>query len=202
MSKPIRVVTFWVGEEYRVMAEEMAASADRVGLKTKIYAGSSLGSWKKNTEQKSKFLRMAMADFNGEDILWVDADSQFVQSPKELLTLPDCYEMAIYTEDVNAWGCTLFLRNSYSSRILLDRWDRQINKTPQFSADSNLLYVLKKFPSTSVYHLPPSYVWHHQHMRQRFPTARPVIAQRMFVTFENRALRRSQVVNRGPEDWK
>lgn len=200
--RKLRVVTFWAGEDYRVMAENMVLSAEKVGLETKVFVANDLGTWKKNTEQKSEYIRLAMEEFPGEDILWVDADSEFVRRPTEIVNLSAHYEAALYMERSTVWGCTMFLRNSDFSRRLLDRWDEQIKRTPRFSADSNLLYVLRKYPSTKIYPLPPSYVWHALHMRQRFPTADPVILQRMFVTFENKALRRAQVVNRKEEDWK
>ena len=198
----MRFISYYTtGGKYETAAQKLAESARRVGLDhgVRLYALPELPEWKDNIFRKARVIRGAMDEFPGEDIVWIDADAWFASHPTLFFKISQDSPafFAAYIElPQNLYGGVKWFRASADSRLIVDRWIEQNEKTPQYVDDNNLLFVLKGYKPGKIYYLPPAYCWTEAWFRRRFPGAKPVIYHDMIVTAGNWA-QRSDVTTRG-----
>jgi hypothetical protein len=169
----VKVVCYHTGGRYKPLAEQLARSATAVGLSGYIYEMPDLADWKLNVQQKPQVMLRALADFPGEDILYVDADARFWKFPSELLTCQK--DMAAFFHHYKPVSATLFLKNNESGREIAREWAAECEKRPDQHDDIvNLHAALQRLGKTRAQALPPSYYWNKE-FRARFPMSEPVI---------------------------
>lgn len=140
-------VTFHTGGKYGPMAELLAKSARRVGLTLDIAVLNDLGTWVANVNRKAWCILRAMQSF-GQDILWVDVDSEFLDFPSDIFRMDAASDPApdarMFYHGGFLWGSTMLFRNSPMGRDLVEQWAAQCELTPQYSSDSNLAEVIRR----------------------------------------------------------
>jgi hypothetical protein len=168
------VISFYTGPTYKVGAEAMAASAERVGLRVKLYARPDLGSWWKNCNQKCQVVKEALQEFGGEPVLYQDADTRFVAYPRELDGLDSDFAAYFLVPGIPSGGTLWF--NGRRAIPIVDAWVNRVSVRPEHEDDSqNFRDALRSVLGLRIQHLPPAYNWHEASMRRSFPGATPVI---------------------------
>ena len=85
---------------YRKSAERLAATLDRLGLERNIQEIAHRGSYRENCIFKPVFILRELLG-SRYPLLWLDADSNLLGHPKELVELRDDIDIAVSTPDGN-----------------------------------------------------------------------------------------------------
>ena len=165
------ILVSYYTSSYQERAQELAKSADMVGLDHDIIELPDLGSWRENVLRKPGFLMMMLDAHHKENILWVDADAVIHKYPDwSNLGWLGLY----YNKPEEPWAGTIFLNNSDPTRGFLDRWI-DFNETMEPSMDQDTLQYAVTASRIVVRRLPPAYHWVERVHRKRFPGADPII---------------------------
>jgi len=196
----MKTISFYTNAEYKELAERMKYTGERVGLDVHLYDLSKETvdqSWGKILFWKPHLVLRAMEEFQGQDILWVDADVQWQNHPTLLFQVPDDKCVACYVEAMRyLWGGLLWVRNSDGGRDMMRAWIAENEKAPDGLDDHNAFWAFMKGGYRGrIHRLPPTYCWTEVVMRRRFPTAVPVIEHELHVTVGNKGVR-AQAVDR------
>ncbi len=127
---------------YRIKAERLSASAERTGVVLKVYPVEPAVNWRRTTHAKATVIQQAMTQHKNEDVLWVDADSEFMEYPIAVHRMPADAVVAAFNHGGFLWGSTIWFRACLQARLLVRRWVEQNQATPQYSADNNLWYCI------------------------------------------------------------
>jgi len=169
------VVSYYTDSFYEQLAEGLRRSCEALDLKNDIERVDDSGSRLRNLHYKVPFLRRKMAEHEGSDLLWIDADS-IVLSPPQLLLEDGDYDLAAtFWQEWFCYSATLFLRNNAASRALLDLWEEENTRRSHLLDDQNLTSVLLTKPAIRILRLPFEYAWTERWLRGKEYPYRPVI---------------------------
>lgn len=169
--------SFWTDSKYRAMAEKVAASAERFGIHTVQKEYPPTAKWSGALAYKPDLILETLDANPGEDVLYLDADTEIVARPS-LLLAPGDFDVAINFLSPNLpHGCVIFWRNNDRARLLCRRWKAMREAYPFVRLDEiHFLYAYRELKGkVRVLHLPPAYAWMEEQMRGSFPGAEPVI---------------------------
>lgn len=109
---------------YRKSAERLAVTLDRLGLERDIQEIANRGSYRENCIFKPVFILREMLG-SRYPLLWLDADSNLLRYPSDLVELPDDIDIALSTPDGNlarAKASPLFFNYHPKSLEFLCAW--------------------------------------------------------------------------------
>lgn len=171
-----RAVTYWAGQSYKIWADNLALSAQAVGVPLTVHAAEDTGDWQANTLLKPNYILEAL-ESGKEDVVWLDADCSVLKYP-ELFHKLDGANVGLFVEGPDLCsinGSVSFFRNNDWTKKLLVKWKEWNLKRNEHADDHNLLCALNDCGMQYMAALPPAYCWNERLMRHRFPGADPVI---------------------------
>lgn len=172
----MKVCSFYTNEKYKLLAERMKASAEKLGLSVHLEMYHEVEMWSHALRLKVLFIG-SMLKSQKDDVLYLDADTWFERRPDILLNKSD-FDVALgYVLPKHPLGCSMFFRNNAKVLALVDRWWEMFELYPGTRLDETLLeYALDEGRRIGllVKILPPAYGWM-KYMERRFPGAKPVI---------------------------
>ena len=157
-----RVCTFYtVDTGYELEVKKLKRSLERFNIPAHIRGVSSLGSWQKNTMYKAKFIGQMMDKFQGEDIVWLDADAIVRSRPTLFDTLDGdiaCHFRNWKHGRDELLSGTLFLKNNKQVRRVIRDWISLNARNSNNWEQRNLARVIKRYGfNLKVYKLPLEY---------------------------------------------
>lgn len=171
----IRVFTFYTSDLYKEQAEKMAATAEFVGLETKLIARPHLDTWWKNVNQKCQVVLEMLEKYPDDQLVWTDADCRYLSYPTLFRELGD-YHMAMFYANTSYFSSGVMWLNGRKALPYVQRWVENVEAHPEYEDDiNNLRAAVLDEPRRQIYHLPPSYCWTAWDMKSKFPKAKPVI---------------------------
>lgn len=181
------VCSFFTDDRYRRAAERLKMSCEVAKVPCDIRQVPDLGSWQKNTLQKSAFMIQEFDRFPEENALvWLDADAVLVRPPLLLLeTKRDVmayrwspltlFRSASWHNYGTLFSGTLYFKRSLFSREILEAWDDENKRHPERLDQKNLATVLAGTDPVRLGCLPPEYCWIERRMRPYHKGASPVV---------------------------
>ena len=164
MSNKFVVVSFYtLGDGYEKAAKErLIPSLEAHDVPYFIQGVQGHGNWGRNILMKSAVILNAMeqAGYSGENIVWLDADAELCQYPTLFEELADQCDFAYHRRfGRNLSSGTMFFRNKYACRQLVEHWnrdcDRELDKGGR-RTEQALLKSILPVHNVSVYDLPRS----------------------------------------------
>lgn len=174
---------------YEAEAETLRLSLKALGLEHELRGIESLGTWQRNTQYKSRFIRDMLAAHPGHPLVYVDVDALVIHPPK----LFDPFEADIAATIFNGGellGGTIYLGNTPKTIEVVDRWIALCEEFPEripagrFNRyprgceawDQRLLHMaIQETTGLNFTHLPQSYCYIIDLTRAKHPEAEPVI---------------------------
>jgi len=127
------VVAYYTDDQiYRAHAQRLLCSCTGLGIPADVVCVDSLGNWDRNTHYKPTFIRRMMDKYSDKNIVYTDADSEFLRYPQLFDTL-DCnvgacvidhslYRQGRRNRPLEMTTGTMFFNNSAASKAVVDRW--------------------------------------------------------------------------------
>jgi hypothetical protein len=151
---------------YEKEAQRLIRSARRMGVKMEVEKVESTGTWLGNVNMKARYTHRRLEDLK-RDILWVDADGEFLRSPR-IEDFQGGDVAAVYidwtdrpvpiTGNQIASG-TMFIRYSKGGRQFAQGWESEVRKHPRDNDQISLARVLDRSKEWGFqkFYLPESY---------------------------------------------
>ena len=149
---------------YPECANRLISSLQALSLPYDVVSVKDLGDWYKNTQFKPVFLQRMFTKYSPKSLVCVDADAVFLRYPEYFDYLDNWNggpDIALYVLDHSKFGRrgrtpellsgTIFLRNTPTTSIILERWVAECRKNPVLWDQRALVNVLKDF----AFHLLP-----------------------------------------------
>jgi hypothetical protein len=188
MRPPLFVAYFTQDTPYEAEADKLRTTLERFKLRHEIHAVPNLGSWQKNTQYKSRFVRDMLGGHNGP-IVYVDVDALILKPPTLLNELVGDLGAARFMDQELLSG-TVWFANTPICRTVVDRWLVNCEKYPETCPpgvlrhypdgeaawDQRLLDLsLCQTPEARFVQLPQEYTYIEDLSRERYPHLQPVI---------------------------
>lgn len=156
MSKFVIIGYYTEGSGYKHEADNLRASAEKLGIENCIGPMPDLGTWQKNVLQKAKLI-LTMLDataVSGRPIVYLDADSEIKSYPAvfDQLILEGVDFACGYLDHQKfghwrrPWfeliGSVLYFANNDKARIILRRWINENENHPHVWDQKNLQQVI------------------------------------------------------------
>ncbi|HDP36856.1 MAG TPA: hypothetical protein ENN27_03160 [Candidatus Atribacteria bacterium] len=171
MNKFIIVAYYTKNTGYEDEIKKLITSLEKFNLPYDIKTIDNLGNWQKNTQYKAEFCKR-MLEKHQRPIVYLDADARVEQNP-ELFEKLDCDIAVHYRNDEELLSGTLYLNNTYATKMLIDEWIKEIKKTPDIWEQKVLDRVIRK-SNIKIEKLPPTYC---QIFDSMAGAGKPVISQ-------------------------
>lgn len=131
-KSPLVVSYYTEGTVYEKEAEELKASCEQFHLDYDIARVANRHSWSANCCYKAEFLLNKLEE-HGRPLIWMDADSFFVQNPELLLGCQADVALRIndhvaVTDKAKILTSTMFVNNTASAKKLLQLWKKECEK--------------------------------------------------------------------------
>lgn len=180
---PLVIAYYTIDTPYQHEAEVLKISLESLEYNYWVIGVPNLGSWQKNTQYKSKFIRYALDKFPNKSLLYLDVDAVMVKSPEILDTLDADVAAVHFANGSELLSGTLYLKNNKICKRLIDRWVRLNEKYPETLPNGKeawdqrtLEMAINEMNSINYYELPQEYTWIVQLTQRRCPEAdSPVI---------------------------
>ena len=182
------VVSFYTDDLYRRLAARLSASCRRFRLEYDIYKRADLGSWVLNCGQKPTHI-LAMLDLYDQDVLWVDADAEFVSEPVGL----DGQEgdLGLFITEWNLYmSGTLLFRNTVASREMLNGWIQEQKRFLDLPDEKTMRAVLERGGAIKTWQLSPGYAYVFDVWPDRYPDCKPIVLHKQASRIHEMAQRR------------
>lgn len=131
----MKIVAFYT-PNYADLAMQFVENVRKFGHKIFIKQYADRGTWQKNTRIKSEFLLECARKFNGEDLLYLDVDSEIVQKFDIYNDIDENTDIAMiqerfpYNPTFNEMvSCTIFIRANDGIVSLFDKWVKMCRET-------------------------------------------------------------------------
>jgi glycosyltransferase involved in cell wall biosynthesis len=152
----IFVSMFTSGTPYEKEVKILQVSMDKFGLPYELIGLRNKGSWEKNTQMKPDVIKATMDKYN-KDVVWIDADAEFVDKP-DLFYKLDCDIAFHYLKewDEKMTG-TMYFKNSTMSREILNKWIQE-NNTNNLPDGLNFQKIMEIERGLKIVDLPVEYI--------------------------------------------
>jgi glycosyltransferase involved in cell wall biosynthesis len=152
----IYVSMFTSGTPYEEEVKTLQKSMDKFGLPYEIVGLRNKGSWEKNTQMKPQVLKSVMDKYN-KDVVWIDADAEFVEAPELFYNL-DCdiafHHLKEWDEKMTG---TMYFKNSIMSREILNKWIHE-NESNDLPDGPNFQKIMEQPRGLKIVDLPVEYI--------------------------------------------
>jgi len=162
MNHFIVVVFYTRNTIYEEKVGRLTKSLIKFNLPCYIEGIENRGSWIQNVNYKPTFIKDMLKKFPNDNIVYVDADAEFLQYPILFETL-DCtiavhlHDYTLYTQGRNKkkeiLSGTIFLKNNEEVYKLVERWENECRRDPKVYDQISLEKVL----NNNYYPLPANY---------------------------------------------
>jgi len=166
------VVTFYTNELYSHLASRLAQSCAEYGFEIDVSERPDLGSWVLNCGQKPLHI-LTRLELHDRDLLWVDADAQFVSEAWGLDL--DCDLGFFLSPGDRYMSGTLLVRNTKPMRAMLEEWVEQQNQFPDVHDEDGMRAVIKRGHNLKTAQLDPGYLYVFDVWEKLFPRCKPII---------------------------
>jgi hypothetical protein len=167
-DKPVFVSYYTENTGYEEEAKRLRASCYRLGLKHDIKPVPNLGSWEKNTSYKPTFIKQMLKKHEGQKVVYVDADAEFVDFPDFFKNIDaEKHEIAAHyrewpnrLENKELLSGTIWFSNSDKCKKVVDIWEKHCEMKPDMWDQRALQHVINNIQSCDslgVFDLPASY---------------------------------------------
>jgi len=185
--KPL-VISFYTDELYSRLASRLARSCEAYGLGVEIEEREDLGSWVANCGQKPTFI-LGMLEFHDRDVLWVDADAEFVSEPVGLDEQEGDLGLFITKWNLYMSG-TLLFRNTVASREMLGGWIQEQKRFLDLPDEKTMRAVLERGGAVKTGQLSPGYAYVFDVWPHRYPDCKPIVLHKQASRIHEMAQRR------------
>lgn len=162
------IVCAYYTHNYERYAKKLSDSLKQFNIPNDVQLVEDLGDWYRNTQYKPKFLWQQLKKHAPSSIVYVDVDAVFLRYPRYFDYLENWKEgpsIAVHVLDHSKYGRhnrvpellsgTIFLRNTETTSIIVERWIASCKKSPTLWDQKALAEVLKDF---QFHPLPEEYV--------------------------------------------
>lgn len=157
--KPIVIAFYTTDELYRRQAARLEASIKRFELEHRIKSIDP-STWMRAIAYKPTFIAEMLREHMDRDLLYVDADAEFVQYPK-LFDTPYPYDVGIFDRpNTVPHAATMFFKAGSYAAALVARWERLMIENPKKTDQGTLRLALNTIAGkggVSVGQLPHAY---------------------------------------------
>jgi hypothetical protein len=188
MRPPLFVAYYTADTPYEFEAVKLRATLEQFKLRHEIHPVPNRGSWQKNTQYKSRFIRDMLQAHHGP-IVYVDVDALVLKPPVLFDELLGDVAAAKFLDQELLSG-TVWFANTPICRDVVDRWIGNCEKYPDYCPpgvlrhypqgeaawDQRLLdLALCQTPEARFIQLPQEYTYIEDLSRERYPGLDPVI---------------------------
>lgn len=190
--KPLFIAYYTVNTPYQDEAAKLRTNLEAMGLEVEMTAFSSLGSWQKNTQLKSRFVRDRIVAHRVRPLVYLDVDAEVLSPPTLLdeLAETDCDIAAAKFGGHELLSGTVYFGAGPKVLEVVDRWVALCDQYPEripggllphfprgdLAWDQRLLDVaIRQTPGVNFVELPPSYTFIFDLSRDRYPDVEPII---------------------------
>ncbi len=171
------VVSFYTNELYGRLASRLAHSCEAFGLDHDIRAREARNDWISNCAQKPLHI-LEMLNEHDRDLLWVDADAEFVSEPVGLDV--EC-DFAFF---ITAWhrymSGTLLIRNTDASRSMVADWVACQSSRPGDMDEMTMRTVVEDMgDDLATVQLDPGYLYVFDIWPVEYPMCKPIVLHKM-----------------------
>lgn len=178
----IAVSYYTIGTGYEAEIQKLRKSLEGLNIDHKIYATAPAESWRANLNFKSAFILKALEEFQGRDIVFIDADGIVRSWPAlfDELSAKHEYDIAAHFfqysfEKDELLSGTLWIQNNAIGRAIVDRWHELGLRWPSIRHQKCLKVALQKLQGEAifakVFRLPIEYTCIFDHPARRGKTA-------------------------------
>lgn len=168
---------FTINTPYAQEKDKLVESIKKFKLGSYIKGVPNLGDWQKNTRYKATFLKEILEKFPTKDILYVDADAEFLKEP-DLFSNYNC-DIAIRWQDFRwrkneSLSGTIFMKNNSKTKEICNKWIRYNDlegPNPNTYEQWNLGKLIKEFEISHklIHKLLPAAYCSFDHIRDIYP---------------------------------
>ncbi len=170
------VISYYTDELYLHLANRLCASCQSFGLEYDIGRRKDAGAWLSNCAQKPSFI-LDMLEEHGRDVLWVDADAEFVGEPVGLDA--DCDFGFFITTWQRYMSGTLLIRNTEASHSLVRDWIEQQRRNPKKMDEETMRDVVVGRGGIKTAQLDPGYLYVFDIWKIEYPQCKPIVLHKM-----------------------
>ncbi len=173
--KPL-VISYYTDALYESLARRLGESCSRYGLEHDIRKRGCRGEWIRNCAQKPTHI-MEMLEEHDRDVLWVDADAEFVGEPIGLDV--ECDFGFFITTWQRYMSGTLLIRNTEPTRRLVQDWIGQQRKKPDAMDEETMRDVVVGREELRTVQLDPGYLYVFDIWTFEYPDVKPIVLHKM-----------------------
>ena len=179
---PLVIAYFTAQTPYQHEAEMLRLSLESMEWGWWICGVKNLGSWQKNTQMKSQFIKHALETFPGEPLLYLDVDSVMMRSPELLDDIKADMGAVHFVHKNELLSGTLFLGNTPKCHEAVDQWiclnemypETLPNGQPAWD-QRTLQMAIDKTEGINFQELPQGYTYISELSKRHCPDIHPVI---------------------------
>ena len=160
------IAYYTIGTIYENIVDNLCRTLNQFNVPNKIVAVNDLGSWQKNTQYKPKFIKQMLEENKNFNLIYVDADAEFLEYPHYFnnLSQDSSINISVLELDHNKFGRkargleilsgTIFLINNETTMSIVNEWIKGCELNPDKWDQVILSIVLKKY---GFHNLPEKY---------------------------------------------
>ncbi len=170
------VISFYTEDLYQDLARRLGTSCKAFGLDHDIRKRQDRKSWISNCAQKPLHI-LEMLNEHDRDLLWVDADAEFVSEPVGLDA--DCDFGFFITTWQRYMSGTLLIRNTEASHSLVRDWVEQQRRNPKKMDEETMRDVVAGREGIKTVQLDPGYLYVFDIWKIEYPQCKPIVLHKM-----------------------
>lgn len=153
----IVIAYYTKGTIYEGIVENLRRTLNNLNIPHRIVGIDDLGSWQKNTQYKPKFIKKMLGENKGYNLVYVDADAEFIEYPDYFNDLSKNSDVNISvleldhskykrkTKEPEILSGTIFLRNNEVVIGIVDDWIKECELNPDKWDQVTLSTILRKY---------------------------------------------------------
>jgi len=181
-TRPLVIAYYTVDTPYEDEAEVLKISLESVGYSYLVCGVPNLGSWQKNTQYKSIFIRDMLERFFGKPLLYLDVDAIMIKPPVLLDNLKADIAAVHFSNGSELLSGTLWLGNTKQCNRVIEKWIRLNEQFPETLPNGKqawdqrtLEMAIKRIQGINFVELPQGYTYIVELTQRRCPNVDPVI---------------------------
>lgn len=144
---------YTVNSPYEISIKKLRKNLISYGFECFIQAIPAEKSWKETCGSRGDFIADIMDRYN-DDVVWIDADAEILQNPKELFEVPKEADIAAFhRKDQILLGTSLF-RNRPHVKAFLRKWSKKVPSSSKTISQMVFKDLLLSHPEIKIMDLP------------------------------------------------
>ena len=181
-ERPLVIAYYTVNTPYEDEAEVLKLSLESMGYSYVVCGVDNLGTWQKNTQYKSLFIKYMLEKYEGQPLLYLDVDAVMIQAPVILDNLKADIGAVHFAGKNELLSGTIYLGNTKQCRRMVNKWiylnEQHPVKLPNGKDawdQRTLALAIKKIQALIYVELPQEYTWIVELTQKHCPGLSPVI---------------------------